>query len=393
MPRKLPVLAATALAVGALGLGVLPANAGEPSPPGSRTGGAVATPAPEVAPGMLKSISRDLGITTADARERIANEQRAVGIEKKLRESLGARYGGAWVTGATSKLVVGITERGDAAAVKAAGARPKVVRNSLAALRAAKSALDTSALKRAPRTASVWAVDVRSNNVTVRAGEPAAAKEFLTRSGASASLFRVTQSAEKPRTYAEDIRGGDAYYTGGSTRCSVGFAVTKGGEDGFVTAGHCGKKGAKTTGHNRAAQGTVQGSSFPGDDYAWVAANSDWRATPYVKGPGAANLSVSGSKQVPVGSSVCRSGSTSGWRCGVLQEHDATVTYRQGTVRGLSRTSVCAEPGDSGGPFVSGDQAQGTTSGGSGDCSTGGTTYYQPVTEPLNEYGLTLSTS
>ncbi|OEV08838.1 S1 family peptidase [Streptomyces nanshensis] len=391
MPPKLPVLAVTALAVGALGLGVLPANAGEPSPPGSPAAGA--TPAPEIAPGMLKSISKDLGITAADAKKRVANEQRAVDVEKKLRKKLGARYGGAWVTGATSKLVVATTDSADRSVIEDEGAEPKVVRNSLAALRSAKNALDTSALKRAPRATSVWAVDVRSNSVLVRAGEPAAAKEFLTRSGAAASLFQVTRSSEQPRTYADDLRGGDAYYSGGSTRCSVGFAVTKGGTDGFVTAGHCGRTGTKTSGHNRAAQGTVRGSSFPGDDYGWVAANSDWRATPYVKGPGAANLSVAGSKETPVGSSVCRSGSTSGWRCGVVEQHDATVTYREGTVHGLSRTSVCAEPGDSGGPFVSGDQAQGTTSGGSGDCSTGGTTYFQPVAEPLAEYGLKLSTS
>ncbi|WP_314174335.1 S1 family peptidase [Streptomyces winkii] len=398
MPRKLPVLAAAVLAAGALGLGALPASAGEPSPPGTGAGGTTgadddATPAPEIAPGMLRSVSRDLGITAEDARKRIVNEQRAVAVEKKLRKRLGTRFGGAWVTGSTSKLVVASTDRADSTAIKAAGAQPKVVEHSLAALEAAKEALDKSAVKRAPRGTSVWAVDVRSNSVIVRAGEPSAAKDFLNRSGASASLVRVTQSAEKPRTYAEDLRGGDAYYTGGSTRCSVGFAVTKGGKDGFVTAGHCGKAGAKTTGHNRAAQGTVRGSSFPGNDYAWVEAGSGWRATPYVKGPGAANLSVAGSKQVPSGSSVCRSGSTSGWRCGTIEQHNATVTYRQGTVRGLTRTSVCAEPGDSGGPFVSGDQAQGTTSGGSGDCSTGGTTYYQPVAEPLSAYGLTLSTS
>ncbi|OEV29696.1 serine protease [Streptomyces nanshensis] len=399
MPRKLPVLAVTAVAVGALGLGVMPATAGEPSPPGSRpgsgsgTGSADAeTPAPEVAPGMLESVSRDLGITTADAKKRIANEQRAVAVEKKLRKKLGTRYAGAWVTGSTSKLVVATTDRGDTAAIKAAGAEAKVVDNSLAVLEAAKRALDNSATKRAPRGTAVWAVDVRSNSVIVRAGEPGAAKDFLNRSGASTSLVRVTQSAEKPRTYAEDLRGGDAYYSGGSTRCSVGFAVTKGDAEGFVTAGHCGSAGTRTTGHNRAAQGTVRARSFPGDDYAWVEANENWRARPYVKGPGSANLSVAGSKQVPAGSSVCRSGSTSGWRCGTIEQHEATVTYKQGTVRGLTRTDVCAEPGDSGGPFISGDQAQGTTSGGSGDCSTGGATYYQPVAEPLTEYGLTLST-
>jgi hypothetical protein len=54
---------------------------------------------------------------------------------------------------------------------------------------------------------------------------------------------------------------------------------------------------------------------------------------------------------------------------------------------------VCAEPGDSGGSFISGDQAQGVTSGGWGDCSGGGETWYQPINEILNRYGLTLTTA
>ncbi|MFC7643765.1 trypsin-like serine protease [Streptosporangium lutulentum] len=59
---------------------------------------------------------------------------------------------------------------------------------------------------------------------------------------------------------------------------------------------------------------------------------------------------------------------------------------------GLIRTSVCAEPGDSGGSLVSGSQAQGVTSGGSGNCTSGGTTYFQPINEILQAYGLTLVT-
>jgi streptogrisin C len=42
---------------------------------------------------------------------------------------------------------------------------------------------------------------------------------------------------------------------------------------------------------------------------------------------------------------------------------------------------------------MSGQQGQGVTSGGSGNCSSGGTTYYQPVNEILSVYGLTLRTS
>jgi len=72
---------------------------------------------------------------------------------------------------------------------------------------------------------------------------------------------------------------------------------------------------------------------------------------------------------------------------------NATVNYPQGTVTGLTRTNVCAEPGDSGGSWLSGSQAQGVTSGGSGNCTSGGIIYFQPVNEILSVYGLTLVTS
>ena len=49
---------------------------------------------------------------------------------------------------------------------------------------------------------------------------------------------------------------------------------------------------------------------------------------------------------------------------------------------------MCAQPGDSGGPLFAGTAALGLTSGGSGNCTVGGTTFYQPVTEALAVYGV-----
>jgi streptogrisin C len=72
---------------------------------------------------------------------------------------------------------------------------------------------------------------------------------------------------------------------------------------------------------------------------------------------------------------------------------DETINYSQGAVSGLSRSNACAEGGDSGGAWISGNQAQGTTSGGSGDCTSGGTTWFQPVNEILGAFGLTLVTT
>ncbi len=90
---------------------------------------------------------------------------------------------------------------------------------------------------------------------------------------------------------------------------------------------------------------------------------------------------------------MCRSGSTTGRHCGTVRQLNSSVTYQEGTVTGVTRTSVCTEPGDSGGSFVSGGQAQGVTSGGTGDRTSGGTTYFQPVNPILQSYGLTLKTT
>ncbi|WP_051717828.1 S1 family peptidase [Streptomyces megasporus] len=204
-------------------------------------------------------------------------------------------------------------------------------------------------------------------------------------------LVRIVGPTEKPRAYA-DPRGGEAYHVNGSGRRSIGFPVTKGDRRGFLTAGHRGTVGSSITGHDRTAQGTFQGSSFPGDDHAWIATNGDRTATPHVKGAAGVDVTVGGSTRAPVGSSVRRSGSTTGRHRGTIEQHDTCVTYSEGTVRGATRTTVCAEPGDSGGAYVSGDQAQGVTSGGSGNRTTGGTTYHRPVDEILSAYGLTLVT-
>lgn len=372
---------------------------------GSLTGpaGAAPAPAPTAAqtlrtdaapPALLSALQRDLGLDRRQAERRLANEAEAGATAGRLRAALGADYAGAWVGGTESdRVTVATTDAADVRRIEAQGATATVVRHSLAELDAAKAAVDRAAAGgHGTADAPVWYVDVRTNTLTVQAVRPAAARALLDAAGVDGALTRVETSAERPRPLY-DLRGGDAYYMNGSGRCSIGFPVTRGTQQGFATAGHCGRAGTSTTGYNQVAQGSFQASSFPGRDMAWVATNSNWTATPYVKGAGGQNVQVTGSTQAPVGSSVCRSGSTTGWHCGTIQQLNTSVTYPEGTVSGVTRTSVCAEPGDSGGSYISGSQAQGVTSGGSGNCRSGGTTYFQPLNPLLQSYGLTLKTN
>jgi streptogrisin D len=93
---------------------------------------------------------------------------------------------------------------------------------------------------------------------------------------------------------------------------------------------------------------------------------------------------ITGAAQAQIGTQVFRMGSTTGLFDGQVTALNATVNYPEGTVTGLIQTTVCAEPGDSGGPlFTQQGEAVGLTSGGSGNCTTGGVTFFQPVTTAL----------
>jgi len=162
---------------------------------------------------------------------------------------------------------------------------------------------------------------------------------------------------------------------------------------GFVTAGHCGDAGDLTTGGNGVPQGRFRSSSFPGNDFAWVETNASWDPQAAVDDYRGTTVNVAGRRVAPIGSAVCRSGSTTGWRCGTVLAYNATVNVLGGPITGLTRTSACAEGGDSGGPFLWGTQAQGLTSSGHGNCRSGGVTFFQPIAEVLTTYQLVLKVS
>ncbi|MFD9445881.1 carbohydrate-binding protein [Streptomyces sp. NPDC060006] len=379
-------------ALGALVLTGLPgAAAVEPPAPAPAPSSAETLGADRPSATVLRALQRDLRLTGAQAKARLVNEAEAGTRAGRLQNVLGKRFAGAWVHGTTSAdLTVATTDAADVSAITAGGAKAAVVKNAMGDLESAKAKLDATA-GRALDT-PVRYVDVRTNRVTVQATSSAAADTLVATAGIDRGLVDVKVSEDRPRPLY-DVRGGDAYYIDEQARCSVGFSVTKGDQQGFASAGHCGKAGARTTGFNKIAQGTFQASVFPGQDMSWVGVNSEWTATSAVKGEGDLNVQVAGSVQALVGAAVCRSGSTTGWHCGTIEQHNTSVSYAEGVIDGVTRTTVCAEPGDSGGSYISGTQAQGVTSGGSGDCKSGGVTFYQPVNPLLSAFGLTLRTA
>ncbi|RZQ65964.1 S1 family peptidase [Amycolatopsis suaedae] len=347
-----------------------------------------ATAGPPMSPGLVPAMQRDLGLTAAQARARLADEAVASRVLPAAQQAAGAAYGGAWFDPGRGRLVVGITDPAAARSVENTGALTTPVAASAARLDAVKAAIDAGGP--APASVSGWHVDHRAGSVVVTVQEGASGPElaaFLDRARAAGPVTVAT--GPKPVSLAAGTVGGDPYYTG-NVRCSIGFSV----HGGFVTAGHCGRAGAEVYGWDRSRMGTFHGSSFPGNDYAYVGIGHGWWTVPVVLGWGTvSDALVRGSWVAPVGTSVCRSGSTTHWHCGTVLGHNQTVNYAEGAVHQMTKTSVCAQGGDSGGSFITGDQAQGVTSGGWGNCSSGGETWFQPVNEILQAYGLTLHTA
>ncbi|MEU6841564.1 S1 family peptidase [Streptomyces sp. NPDC046716] len=351
---------------------------------------ATATAQPPASDGVLAAMQHDFGLTRGQAETRLATEKKAAATERQARRAAGSGYAGSWFTARDGRLTVALADRAKADAVRATGADVELVARSARQLDTAKARIDDL---KAPSGVASWRVDWRANSVVVdvvagRQGDNDV-KSFLARARAAGGSLKVETTDHAPSTLAAGTVGGDPFYTG-NVRCSIGFSV----QGGFVTAGHCGGAGQGVNGWDGSYVGNIQGSSFPDNDYAWVNVGSGWWTVPVVLGWGTvSDQLVRGSNEAPIGASICRSGSTSHWHCGTVLAKNETVNYSQGAVRQMTKTNVCAEPGDSGGSFISGDQAQGVTSGGWGNCTGGGETWYQPINEILNRYGLTLHTA
>jgi len=343
-----------------------------------------------VDPGMIQALQRDLHLTEKQVTVLLDKQQEAAQLQERLRDKLGERFAGAWLSEQDHRLVAAITDAGLAAQVRAAGAEPQVVARSEGELTAIVAKLDAAGAR---PSVSGWYVDVMTNTVVVEADQAGAAADLVKAADVDPAAVQVRVRALVPRLLY-DLRGGDKIGVPGGS-CSLGFSIRQvvSGDDppGFVTAGHCLNVGNPTTGFNGQAQGIARGSVFPGTgDYAWVLTNSNWTVRPWVNRYGGPNRFVHGATPAPVNSPVCRSGFTSGWKCGVVRALNATVNYPQGSVSGLTRTDACADFGDSGGSFIAVTQAQGVTSGGDvANCVI----YFQPVQEILDAFTLRLVTT
>jgi streptogrisin C len=335
---------------------------------------------------------RDAQLTPQQARERAKAEAGASRTVGELRKSLGSAYAGAWFDGATRKLTVGLIDRSMLDRVRAAGAEPKLVTRNMAGLTGAKTRLDRFG-ENAPAAVLSWYVDPPTNSVVIEAQKDPAADAFINRARGVGDMVRVEWTTKAARTFA-DMVGGNGF-TVGNARCSIGFSATgPNGSKHVITAGHCTNDGTLVLSDGQEL-GRVSGGTFNTDgDFGLIdLTDPTANTTPFVDTRDGGPIVVTGTEPAILGASICRSGSSSGFACGEITSQDETVNYGNGDiVRGLTRTSVCGDAGDSGGAVVSGTQAQGVLSGGIGDCTTGGTTFFQPIQEAATKLGVTVVT-
>lgn len=376
-----------------------------------------------LAPALQQAMKRDLGLTDVQLGQYLQTERLAQQQAKLLEQQQGGHFAGSWIERKANgdfQLVVATTLSGVQKAP--AGVEIRNARHSLAELDASKGRLDQMLAQgaKAPKGVYSWAVDVESNSVVIGIGKSGqqAGIDFVARSGVDAQTVRFVTMDEQP-TLRSTLQGGLGYLRnpgdGYLYACSIGFNVTKNGTPGYVSAGHCGDAGESVYLEGSAGIGpqwtlgpligTFQGSTFPnpgssGTDMSWIQISSGHTQSATVYGWGKGDVTVKGGTEAAIGAAICRSGRTSGWRCGAIKAKGVTVNYQSGeTIVNLTQTTACSEGGDSGGSFITGaGQGQGVLSGGSGNCkgragkTGGGNSYYQPLLPLLSFYGLTLTT-
>ncbi|UED84423.1 S1 family peptidase [Streptomyces profundus] len=192
-------------------------------------------------------------------------------------------------------------------------------------------------------------------------------------------------------TAADAIRGGDRLHSAAGP-CTVAFNATDGTDRYGLMAGHCGGVGTQWY-RDPALTVPVAVTTmavFPGSSWSVVRYTNPDLEYPSELNGGGQPVRITGAASPSVGQSACRYGSTTGIHCGTVTGVNQTIAFPDGTVNGLFTTNICAEPGDQGGPVHAASTALGILVGGSGNCASGGQTYYQPVSPVLAAAGLSV---
>ncbi|MEW9515411.1 S1 family peptidase [Streptomyces tubercidicus] len=357
---------------------------------------------PRYEPQMVKALAKSLAVSEKTAVERLDRQAQQQSALARLNKD-GIKTEGAFFN-SKGTLTVNAPNAKTAVTIDDAGLNARVPEHGQSALHRIKSELDAMATKQTPTGISSWSVDLASDTVTVtvNSDKSAAARAFLKAAKIHGDAVRVVRSQENLSPQAAIAPGSEM--TGNGYRCSVGYgAKDSDGRQYLVSAGHCimHMRDLEYNGKQFATRVNTRFASGKNSvDMGIAKVDSDDSITTEVDTWGRANVAVNGSERAAPGADVCKSGRSTHWTCGKINSYNASALYEGKTVvTGLGSSSVCTEDGDSGGAYISGDQAQGVTSGGplhqqcNGKVNSPGSSWFQPLDDALSHYGLTLNTN
>lgn len=195
-------------------------------------------------------------------------------------------------------------------------------------------------------------------------------------------LLDVTPAAASP------IGGGSLLFNG-FYRCTVAFAATHSTVGHLIAGPGCGSTGAQMFSGNNVAVGPIISTPATGGAAVVRVTNTAaWTLVPWIS-VGSTRHVIRGATETPVGGAVCLLDRSVGQRCGVITAKNQTINLPEGTIYGVTRTTICMPP-TTAIAFVSGDQAQGVPLAGSNSCTTAGVSYFLPIRPILTAHGLTL---
>ncbi|WP_378734575.1 S1 family peptidase [Nocardia brasiliensis] len=360
---------------------------------------AVATAQPDPAPNLpaelVAAVARDLKISPEEYLRRADVAQQVAAFATTAQRQYPAVFAGSWLDD-SGKAVVALAQGPGAdeaqKAAESAGFEVRNVAKSESALRGEKSAFERW-LEGQPAEVSALVrgavIDTVNNSIAVRvdkAGLPMPsfidpARVIVMAPPVAGEQATLPQASEIAGDARGVLAGGDGYASVAgrlSLRCSLGFNGTdRSGNIVNITAGHC-NPDIPSAGNDNAARvhelngdrlgnelGRFQKSVLGAQDYSIVRIADQSRerfANNEVRVPGAASVRIEGVATPVVGAPVCKSGSRTGFSCGVVNAVDQTVQVGERELTQAFSANICALPGDSGGPIVSGRLALGISS-------------------------------
>lgn len=365
---------------------------------------ATAAPSTDKSDGVYQILARDWGISPSQAKARLDAEHKLAGALGKAK----AATDGAYFNEAR-QLVVNVHSEAAAELARANGLTPRTVARGEKALAKLQARVEKLTAK-SNQVQSIGA-DLPTDRlqVVLMPGKqtPATAKlvqQLKAIPGVDVSTSDVTLQP------TADVIGGQIMDLVPGTNCSLGYPGTRNGNNVLLTAGHCVEGNPDVLNRSGTHIGKGIASRFrtgqASVDMGLMDIDAEDVGRGYIDNRNGTTTRVTGSSKAPIGTTICKAGNTTGWTCGQITAYNLTVNYggAGGSVTrtsGLARSTVCTEGGDSGGAYISGTTAQGMTSGGPSDghdCgfnqghnATGSYSFYQPVVDAANYYGVSLT--